>query len=316
MSPAPRLVLVEGFPGSGKAALAQWLARQLRRAGRPAGWAYEDERPHPVLGDAPARYVSWKAYFADRLGRWATFAAETHASGGVMILDAAWLQVPLVTMLRRNLDPSVAAAFALKTLEAVRALEPVVVFLSPPDLEGALHELWDRRGMRWALGHVARLEASPYAAARDAKGFPGLLAYWRAHHELALAIVRRAEVPRLHFEGGAAGAETAREAVAAALELAPLSEPAWAATQLVRYVGHYDGEGRQFALSLRDGGLVLEGLLWPDNRLLPVTRNVLEPESWPLTFTAIEEDGRVAGLRIAGPAIGQVRYAGVYRRAA
>lgn len=311
MSHATRLVLVEGFPGSGKSATAQWLARQLRRSGRPATWVYEDERPHPVLGDVPARYASWKAYFADRLGRWVTLAAEARASGGVVILDGAWLQVPLVTMLRRSLDPSVAAAFVLKTLEAVRSLDPVLVFLSPPDLDGALHELWDRRGMRWALGHVTRLETSPFAAARDVKGFPGLLRYWREHHELATAIVQRAELAWRLVNGDA---EAARAAVASALDFTPLSEPAWAASQLVRYVGRYDGEDREFGLSLRDGGLVLDGLLWPENRVLPVARNVLEPESWPFTFTSVEADGRVAGLRLAGPAIGQARYDGVYRR--
>jgi hypothetical protein len=31
-----RLILVEGFPGCGKSATAQWLARQLTRSGRPA----------------------------------------------------------------------------------------------------------------------------------------------------------------------------------------------------------------------------------------------------------------------------------------
>ena len=41
-------VLVEGFPGCGKSATAQWLARQLKAGGYRAEWFYESTK-HPRL---------------------------------------------------------------------------------------------------------------------------------------------------------------------------------------------------------------------------------------------------------------------------
>ena len=53
-----RIILVEGFPGCGKSTTAQWLARQLRTAGRPAEWFYEQQRPHPMAGETPTGNVA------------------------------------------------------------------------------------------------------------------------------------------------------------------------------------------------------------------------------------------------------------------
>ncbi len=60
-----------------------------------------------------------------------------------------------------------------------------------------------------------------------------------------------------------------------------------------------------------DGGLPVDGLLWPRNRLLPVGSNVAEAESWPFLLTFLEADGVIAGVRIDGP-----RMAGHYEKTA
>jgi hypothetical protein len=81
----PKLVLVEGLPGSGKSTTAQFLARQLRLAGHPASWHHEGETPHPVLR-RPADSPMWAGYFADRLERWREFAAPFGATDRIWIL--------------------------------------------------------------------------------------------------------------------------------------------------------------------------------------------------------------------------------------
>src|SRR5687767_5330975 len=93
------LVLVEGLPGCGKSTTAQFLARQLRRAGYRARWHYEEETPHPVFR-RPAESTTWEGYFSEivarREGTWQAAhlrkfdASEYAAAHGVSGVDG-WL---------------------------------------------------------------------------------------------------------------------------------------------------------------------------------------------------------------------------------
>jgi hypothetical protein len=312
---ATRLILVEGFPGCGKSATAQWLARQLTGAGRQAVWFYEEQDPHPVTRGGPARSVSWKAYFAEQLGRWSAFAATGRAAATINILESAWLQDPLLTMLRRDLDRILIRAFIGKTVEAMRGLDPVLISLSHPEPEAAMRRLWERRGASWVLFHVMRNDASAFARARALSGVDGLLRYWREHNDLAEAVVRDAGMPTLRLDCRAGDSGERRRAIAEFLGFAPTAEPQWTDRQLARIVGTYQDGARRLCIGLRGGGLTLDGLLWPSNRLLPLGPDVAEAESWPLHLTFLEAaDGLVSAVRIEGPAIGQRRLAGTYGR--
>jgi hypothetical protein len=313
----PRLVLVEGFPGNGKSATAQWLARQLGRSGRTARWVYEGEQPHPVLGEGRAAGpASWQARFADWLGRWADFAAEARASDAVTILESAWLQVPVARMLRQDLGAGLITAFVQKTVETIRELGPVLVYLGQPAPEEAMQTLFVRRGMTWATWHVSFFDPSPYARARRLSGFDGLVRYWREHSDLCDAVVRSAGLPTLALDPREGSWEERRRAIAAFVGFAPAADAPWTAAQLDRFPGEYREGSRRLTVRRSDDGLVLDGLLWPGNRLLPVAPGVVEAESWPFVLTFLEADGVVSGMRIDGPMVGQRRVAGTYERAA
>jgi hypothetical protein len=228
---------VEGFPGNGKSATAQWLARQLTRAGRRARWVYEGESPHPVLGEGPPRHAAWRAAFADWLGRWAAFAAGARASDETTILESAWLQVPLVRMLRRDLAHDVIAAFVHKTVEAMGGLDPALVYLPHPAPEAAMRRLFERRGMTWASWHVAHVDPAAFARARRRSGFGGLLRYWREHAALADAVVRGARLPTLGLAPDAGSWDDRRAAIARFLGVTLVPDPPRPRAGLERLVG-------------------------------------------------------------------------------
>jgi hypothetical protein len=312
MQVTARLVLVEGFPGNGKSATAQWLARQLGRAGRKARWVYEEEKPHPVLGEGWTRTTLWQARFADWLSRWTEFAEQARASDAVTILESAWLQVPVARMLRRDLGPALIAAFVHKTVETMRGLDPALIYLWQPAPEEAMQKLFTRRGMTWATWHVSFFDPSPFARARRLSGFDGLLRYWREHSDLCDDIVPGAGLPTLALDPRAGSWEERRREIAAFLGITPVADAPWTEAQLERFPGEYREASRRFVVRREGGGLVLDGLLWPGNRLLPVGPDVVEAESWPFLLTFLES----GGLRIDGPMVGQRRVAGTYERAA
>ena len=103
------------------------------------------------------------------------------------------------------------------------------------------------------------------------------------------------------------------------LELSLVPDEPVTERDLRRCVGTYrDGnEGtRECSVELRHGGLVLHGVLWPHNRLLPKAPGVFEAESWPLELDFEDDgDGIVARMRAVGPALGRGRIDGVFGRA-
>jgi hypothetical protein len=70
-------------------------------------------------------------------------------------------------------------------------------------------------------------------------------------------------------------------------------------------------------VSVRDDALVVEGLLWRDNRLLPRGVAAFDAESWPfrLIFEA-DTTGVVSRFRLDGPDLVGRRLSGVYDKIA
>src|SRR5688572_22030223 len=309
------VVLVEGFPGCGKSATAQWLARLFRAGGHRAEWFYEEQRPHPLSKKTPAAYSSWLEYFSGRLRRWRSLADQAMSSDTVKILESAWLQVPLFLMLRQDLAREVIHGFVHKTVQAIAGASPVLIYLSQPEPELGMKRLFDRRGMAWALSHVARSDASTFCRNRDLSGIDGLLHYWREHNAISEAIIRETAMPTLTVDPRDGDWHQRRAAIARFLGLTShVDESPLGEADLSRLVGEYRGAVRAFTIRLQGSDLVLDRLLWPANRLLPVAPGVFEPESWPLVLRFTEVDAEIRAVQIGGPLVAGRQLAGEYRK--
>ena len=310
-----RMVIVEGFPGCGKSTTAQWLARRVRTRGDRAEWFYEDQRPHPLARPTAGTYSSWREYFAERLRRWSLLANQAASSNTVTILDSAWLQVPLFVMLRQDVDRRVIRTFIRTTVDAMRSAGPALVYLSQPDPVGGMRRLFEERGMAWALLHAGRSDASRYQRNRGIRGIDGLLHYWREHNALAEAIAREPGMPALILDPHEGDWPDRRAAIARFLGLPPRTpEPPPEHGDLARLVGEYRRDATRFVIRLQGAGLVVDGLLWRGNALLPLAANVFEAQSWPLFLTFLEQDGEIRSMRIDGPVVGGRPLAGVYEK--
>lgn len=262
-----RVLLIEGYPGCGKSTTAQWLNRQ-RHAMRPT-------RP----GRSTSPTVS------DRLGRWRSLAVAGRSSDTVHVLESAWLQVPLFVMLRQDLDPGVIRQFIDKTTDAMSAAAPVLIYLSQPDPEAGMRALMQRRGMSWGLGHVARSDGTRFCANRRRSGVDGLMHYWSEHNRLAEAIVRAARIPTIVLSAGDGDWPVRRAAILRFLEIDGDVQLPSVPERAERLVGAYRHGASGFTVTLDGHELVVDRLLWPRNRLLPVSPDVYEMESWPVVLT-------------------------------
>jgi hypothetical protein len=187
------------------------------------------------------------------------------AAGPLTIMESAALQHPLLAMLRRDVAPDVVLAHVRRIAEAVRPLEPRLVYLRVADHEATYRALTRRRGPASLAAVVRGFEGLDFAERTGLRGLDLLLAYWKAHHGLA-----------------------------------PPGPPAPPPPDLARYVGryhaHWRGQDVECAVRLLDGELVLDGLLWPANRLLHKGGHAFRAEAWPyeVVFPAAGGGGRLA----------------------
>ncbi|MBM4439601.1 MAG: hypothetical protein FJ027_04205 [Candidatus Rokubacteria bacterium] len=310
------LIFVEGAPGTGKSATAQFLARQLTRTGRRARWIYEQEAANPLVPEPPAGgYRSWDEFAASRVARWQTVAAEIAASDETVVAESALLQLPVFSMLGRNAERGTIEQLVNRLAHAVERVHPRLVHLAHADPTRAWRAIAARRGAAFVASAIARSDDSPFAQTHGLAGLDAVLAYWRAHAALCDDIVAWLPMRTLSVDAAAGTWAERRRRICAFLDL-PADEPEPPSiAELAPLAGRYGDATREMTIALEAADLVLRGVLWAANPLVPVAPGVFDVEAWPYRVRFERGgDGAVARLRWEGPPLNGGTPAGVYRR--
>jgi thymidylate kinase len=310
-----RLILVEGFPGAGKSTTAQFLARQLARRGARVRWIYEGESANPLVPGAPAGgHQSWEQLADRRVARWRAFAAAAAEEDVTVVPESALLQLPVFTMLRRNVDPSLITALVGRLVEAVAPLRPTLVYLARRDPEVAFRAIGEQRGITWLLHHMAESGSYQFIQTRGLSGLDGLLAYWRAHADLCGTIVERIDLPKLVLEVGANGWAERRRRICDFLEVPYREDLVADPPTIARVTGRFSDGKREVTVESVAGRLVMRGL-WRSNALLPIAPDVFDVESLPVRLNFVGDTAeRIDAFHCSGPRLWWAAPAGVFRR--
>ena len=312
-----RLVFVEGFPGAGKSTTAQFLARQLARRGDRARWVYEGEVPNPFVPTPPGNgYKSWEQFADRRAERWRALADVAAEHDVTLVPESALLQLPVFTMLRRNVEAAVIAALVDRLVEAATPLQPRLVYLSRPDPEAAFRAIGERRGFAWLSYHIAHSGGYTFVQARGLSGLEGLLAYWRAHAEVCAAIVDQVRLPKLVLDAAANGWPERRRRICDFADVPYQDEPAASAGSAARAAGRYSDGRREVTIETIENRLAVRGFLWREHSaLLPVAPDVFDVESWPLRLRFVGDPAAPAeAFHCSGPRLAWDSLSGIFRR--
>jgi hypothetical protein len=313
-----RLIFVEGFPGAGKSTTAQFLARRFARGGGRVRWIFEGEVPNPLVPSPPAGgYESWEQFADRRVARWRAFAAAADGQDVTLIPESALLQLPVFTMLRRNVDPSIIVALVARLVEAASPLRPRLVYLARRNPEAAFRATGERRGLAWLLPLVANSAGYTFIQERGLSGLDGLLAYWRAHADLCGAIIDRLDVPKLVLDVDTDDWPERRRRICDFVDVPFEGETFPETAELVRMVGRYRNGTREVTIEMADGRLLVLGGPWLTSALLPVRRNVFDLESWPVRLSFDDDaTGHVHAFHCSGPPLAWIGPSGVFERIA
>src|SRR3954471_8039275 len=128
----PRLILVEGVPGSGKSTTSQWLNLTLGRSFPTAGYL-EDGEGGGLCCYYPPEKQKAAEYANTLVSRWADFLAESFVEEGTWIVESALLQSPIHGLLLHDVDTTTIEAIVGRLFHLLSSVEPRLIYLRPDD---------------------------------------------------------------------------------------------------------------------------------------------------------------------------------------
>lgn len=298
----PGLILVDGFAGTGKSTTAQRLWLDRARAGDKARWFHEHECAHPIfeyrevedlLGETPDRLES------RLLGKWRRLVRDTNTRrAGTLIIEGAFIQIPVGVMLAMNVAPGKIEAFLERVDEVLCQANASLVYLHRPDLGAALDAIGRARGPHWLTSMTATLAASPYGRRNGVKNLRGLERFYKRQRAIVDATLPGLSLRQLRLDVGRGWSDRQNQQVARFAGVRPTREPKLSRANLLAHAGQYKSRSGFPATVTTDGGrLYLHLPATPALSLIRVADERFVAESLPIDvrFT-IGADGRARGF--------------------
>lgn len=286
MRPFPRLILVDGFAGSGKSTTAQRLWLQLAAAGRRSAWFHEHQADHPIFryGEVEELLAIQPDRFEEQiLANWTALARSANAAA-TCILEGSLFQITVGVLLAHNVRPARIARVLLDIERRVAGLDPALIHLYDRRTRDGLLRIRKHRGDYWLNGMTTIVGQSPYGRRHRVRDVDGLVKFYEAQRAIVDAALARMKMRRLAIEiGGGRWPEYERRA-ASFLGLGRPVRRAVPAAQLLRYAGRYAGRAPagDLLITTDAASLYRQEPLLPAQRLLPIGGGRFCVESLPI----------------------------------
>jgi deoxyadenosine/deoxycytidine kinase len=296
-----RCILVEGMPGTGKSTTSQALATQLTANGVPVRWFYEKDKQHPFMPDYGVKFELIEDLFRALLGKWQAYVAGMSQGDDVIILDAAFLQNPIQTMLYLNIPQQMIQQFVGMLYQVIKPLNPLLVYLDIPAVERHMKKLIDSRDEEWETEVLDNLKRSKYAGGRDM-----FIRFIQDSTNISKSIYQQLGMDKIVIDRTKISGSQCIRQINQQLNI-PYMQPTQLSPQaLEKYTGaysYYDGEHLNiFWVEIRQNQLYIIDCpyVWATgNALLWKKEHTFSPESWPFEFEFSEDkDGNIVSLKM------------------
>lgn len=263
----PRVIFVDGLPGSGKSTTAQRLSLHLRRQGHAARWIFEHELDHPIFNESVVRAVrenqpdADSALFTHALEGYRRLADHLTASPAeTIILEGSLFQAAVGTQILTEAPDAEIEAFFDHSLAALQPHQPALVYLRAADPAAALNQTAASRGDWFREFVVAHLTATPLGQRENIETWADAIRVLTQHRITCDRLAERFPGPTLIADPQVQSWAITNQQITAFLDLPPLAEPP-PSPETAAYVGRYQAEGvnETWEFRLTSSGLELLG---------------------------------------------------------
>jgi hypothetical protein len=260
----PRLIFVDGLPGSGKSTTSQRLCFHLQRLGRPARWYFEHEQGHPIFGDDQVRLARATGptepnqILERALAGYAVLAARMpYGAEPTLILESTLFQTSVGTQLLMDLPAAEIERHFLRAMEILSPLSPALIVYRPPDVGTALHRAAEKRGSWFPEFLVAHLGDTPRGRRTRLTDFAGVIAFFEDYRALCDVLFARFAGPRIAVDSSAGDWPRHTRDITDFLGLPPMAEPSAPAAP-AELTGHYRAGDDEWILAADERGLFFD----------------------------------------------------------
>jgi energy-coupling factor transporter ATP-binding protein EcfA2 len=213
MTGTPKLVFVEGMPGSGKTTTAKHLAQWLPEQGIATRCFLEmaDDNPirtpgvdlmrsrHPHVRPLPDTDERGLAKDLSVYGfeQWARLAARAREGSEVLLLESRYLQNSVQMQFLDGASRQTVVATFRTVVAHVGSAPPLLVYLRPTDIRSHWQRTLDTRDAVWAQWVIRGFAGSAWARERSLTGPEAIFAFYEAWEPIALELCELHEGPLL-----------------------------------------------------------------------------------------------------------------------
>jgi thymidylate kinase len=313
---ATKLILIEGISGSGKSTMAHYLSRQFDKHNIEHTWWYEEDKWHPLypFHDAVSMQQLLDTLATNRHGLvvdaaielWQSFADALQSSDTIVILDGCLFGYLAWTLFPFDVPLAEIQMYLTRVEQIIRPLNPCLIYLYQQDIASACRRKCQRRDIE-EEGIILQATESPYGKHRNLQGFDGLVQYWTDYRHFTDTVFSKIEFAKLSIENSAGEWLNYEQHVMNFLDLSSLPELPLSAEDMSLFTGTYsytyEGVKRLCSVRLGQEHLLLDDApyIWPDNRLIPLSKQTFAVDSFPYKVQFGEDDKGVRTMTMTGP---------------
>jgi hypothetical protein len=194
----PRLILVEGIPGSGKSSVAEWICQDLTARGVEVHYHPELPRERSVL-DGPIMATARTAGYADRcVARWCDFVADAMEDESVRVVEGCFFQSAVRFLLEHRHADGEPERYMADSERVLAPLAPRLLYLVQRDVDRYLREqIIERKGAETISRIAAYTGTTAWARQRRVNGMNALVEFYQHYRRVCDGLLDESRIPRL-----------------------------------------------------------------------------------------------------------------------